>query len=175
MTSSQLTQLEKLFWPSGFKRDVWMIADGARDPRILMLLRECHMEHYCLYSGRLSPALEAAAPYLVQMDYNDRDTRRFLTYAWGNSWGVFLKCGGHAEALRRHLRELLVVRDPNGKHLVFRYYDPRVLRVYLPTCTVEELDAVFGPIDCFWIEDDIGSEAIIAYRPKKKQFAEAEP
>jgi hypothetical protein len=44
------------------------------------------------------------------------------------------------------------VHDPKGQSLVFRYYDPRVLRVYLPTCTREELRTVFGPIECFWTE-----------------------
>jgi hypothetical protein len=44
------------------------------------------------------------------------------------------------------------VRDERGNRLVFRYYDPRVLRVYLPTCTASELRRVFGPIECFWME-----------------------
>jgi hypothetical protein len=54
--------------------------------------------------------------------------------------------------LRRHLRQFLTVRDPRGQQLLFRYYDPRVLRVYLPTCVEDELQSMFGPIECFWIE-----------------------
>jgi len=46
----------------------------------------------------------------------------------------------------------LVVKDERGNRLVFRYYDPRVLRVYLPTCSPSELRTVFGPIECFWAE-----------------------
>jgi hypothetical protein len=38
--------------------------------------------------------------------------------------------------------------------MVFRYYDPRVLRVYLPTCVTAELRTVFGPIECFWTESE---------------------
>jgi hypothetical protein len=38
--------------------------------------------------------------------------------------------------------------------MVFRYYDPRVLRVYLPTCVTVELRTVFGPIECFWMEGE---------------------
>jgi hypothetical protein len=48
----------------------------------------------------------------------------------------------------------LIVRDPSGNRLVFRYYDPRVLRVYLPTCYIGELGTVFGPINRFWTESD---------------------
>jgi hypothetical protein len=56
------------------------------------------------------------------------------------------------DLLRRHLREFLVVRDPMGNSLMFRYYDPRVLRVYLPTCNRTELSTIFGPVERFWME-----------------------
>jgi hypothetical protein len=154
MTSEWLSRIEGRFWPEGFKRDIWMITDAARDPRIFPMLQELHLEYYCLYAGSLPPVLAAAAPYLVQLDYGYQETRQFLQHAWGNSWGVFLKCGAHANALRRHLRGLLVVLGPEGNRLVFRYYDPRVLRVYLPTCTTDELAAFFGPIERFWMEDE---------------------
>ena len=154
MTSEWLSRIEERFWPHGFRRNIWMIVDAARDRRIWSMLRQFHLEHYCLYNGPLPPALEAAAPYLLQLDYNDRETRGFLRLAWGQSWGVFLKCGTHANTLRRHLRGFLMVNDPDGNRLVFRYYDPRVLRVYLPTCTRDELRTVFGPIERFWIEGE---------------------
>jgi hypothetical protein len=96
--------------------------------------------------------LEVAAPYLVNLEQDDVLTGRLIDDGWGESWGVFLKTATSMPRLRRHLREFLVVRDPGGRRLVFRYYDPRVLRVYLPTCTTEELRTVFGPIEAFWME-----------------------
>jgi hypothetical protein len=68
---------------------------------------ECPMLYYCLYSGQVSPALAAAAPYLVELVYDDRDTRRFLTHGWGNYLGAFVKCGAHASALQRHLTRVV--------------------------------------------------------------------
>jgi hypothetical protein len=38
------------------------------------------------------------------------------------------------------------------RKLLFRFYDPRVLRAYLPTCLAEELNIVFGPVRNFWME-----------------------
>jgi len=73
---------------------------------------------------------------------------------------VFLKSGSSLPRLRKHLREFLVVRDAAGRRLVFRYYDPRVLRVYLPTCTTDELRTVFGPIDTFWMEGEDPAEMV---------------
>jgi hypothetical protein len=152
MTKQLLSWMEETLWPRGEKRDIWMILDAARDRAIFRMLLECGLEYSCLYSGTLPPALEIAAPYLVQLEYQDRYTRRFLEQAWGNSWGIILKCDQRLDRLRRHLRQFLVVRDPRGGRLVFRYYDPRVLRVYLPTCNTEDLGKVFGPIQCFWTE-----------------------
>jgi hypothetical protein len=55
-----------------------------------------------------------------------------------------------------------MVTDPGGNHLICPYYDPRVLSVYLPTCTAVEIRMIFGPIDRFWIEDDT-HRALLAY------------
>ncbi|SRR6266852_647488 len=152
MPDQWLARIEQILWADGPSRDIWMIIDGARTVDVFRMLLECHLDYTCLYGGPLNPDLEIAAPYLVQLDHDYRDTRRLIRRAWGNSWGVFLKSGSPIERLRRHLREFLVVRDTNGKRLVFRYYDPRVLRVYLPTCLGGELRTLFGPIECFWAE-----------------------
>ena len=153
MDRTRLARLEALFWPNEFVRDVWMVVDGARDPQVYTHLRASYMEYSCLYNGQLEPPLEEAAPYLVRLEYQNRYTRQLLEMAWGNSWGIVVICDESLEKLRRHLRTLLVVRGPRGQQLVFRYYDPRVLRVYLPTCGAEDLRAVFGPVETFYVED----------------------
>jgi hypothetical protein len=147
-------RIEDYLWPGGESRDVWMIVDAARDRAVFRLLLECHLEYSCLYSGPLSPAMEIAAPYLVQLDYDYRDTHRFIRQGWGNSWGIFLRSDTSSKRLRRHLRRFLLVRDERGRRLVFRYYDPRVLRIYLPTCQPGELRTLFGPVESFYTEGD---------------------
>jgi hypothetical protein len=147
--------LERVLWPAGGTHDVWMIVDAARDRRIFGLLLDCfYSDNWCLFTGRLSPELELAAPYLVRLDYQSAKTRRFLAQAAGRQWGVFLKCSLRLEELRHHLRELLLVQDQSGRQMLFRYFDPRILRIYLPTCTGDELRTVFGDIERFWIEGE---------------------
>jgi len=148
------TRLEQDLWPKGYRRDVWMVVDAARDQRIFGMLLESRLQFSCLYSGPVPPALETLAPYLVQLEHDDTRCRRFLQRAVGNSWGIYLKCDTTLERLRKHLRGFLSVRDPAGNKLLFRYYDPRVMRVYLPTCSSEDLRTVFGPIDRFWVEGE---------------------
>ena len=50
------------------------------------------------------------------------------------------------EGLRRHFRDLLMMKLPDQKQVYFRFYDPRVLRLFLPTCTAQEIGLIFGPV-----------------------------
>jgi hypothetical protein len=152
MTEQWVGCIEEILWPAGPRQNIWMILDGARTIEIFRMLLACHLEYASLYSGQLTPELEIAAPYLVQLDHGYRDTHQLIQQAWGNSWGVFLRSDTSLKKLRRHLRDFLVVRDTKGNRLVFRYYDPRVLRVYLPTCEATELRTFLGPIQVFWTE-----------------------
>ena len=94
MTDQRLTRIEEFLWRESPGQDVWMIVDGARTVEVFRMLLECHLEYTCLYSGPLAPDLEIAAPYLVQLDRDYRDTHRLIRQAWGNSWGVFLRSSG---------------------------------------------------------------------------------
>ena len=44
------------------------------------------------------------------------------------------------------------MQGPKNQRLIFRWYDPRVLRAYLPTCNTEELRTVFGNVNAFVVE-----------------------
>lgn len=146
--------LERILWPKSSERDIWMVVDAARDRQVFGTLLECfYSDRICLFSGELTPDLEVAAPYLIRLEYDNSNRRRFITRAWGHGWGVLLKSDMARDALTSHLRDLLLVQDPRGEPLLFRYYDPRVLRAFLPTCTPDELRTVFGGIEAFWIED----------------------
>ena len=154
--------VQNCIWPenlsSGHK--VYALLDGARDARISYEIDSTFCEHDCLYAGSLPIELQRAAPYIVQVDSDDRLARWILDNGWGNSWGVFLRSDIGLRSLRKHLRTFLRVKDQRGNRLVFRYYDPRVLSVYLPTCTLSELQTVFGPIHSFVTEVQSGSQAI---------------
>jgi hypothetical protein len=147
--------VEHLFRPMPLLAEdhvVYAVLDGARDRRIHTAVRDAGLPAVCLFSGALSPALAAAAPYLVQLRRASPFVRFILQNGWGNAWGIFAMSMATTEEMRRHLRRFLRVVDADGRRLFFRYYDPRVLRLYLPTCTEDELAAVFGPIQRFSLE-----------------------
>jgi len=138
-------------WPDGDPasgRQVFAVIDGARDPRIQGMLRDTGLEQACLFAGPLTPALQAAAPHLVHLSPQSRLTHPLFDSGWSDHWFVLLLAEPDVtlQQLHRHLRTLLRVCDEAGRFLMFRFYDPRVLRPYLPTCTRDEADSVFGPI-----------------------------
>jgi hypothetical protein len=121
------------------------------------------LPHQCLFAGRLGTQLSQAAPYLVELSREAEFTRRIVSLGWGESWGIFAASPASIEHLRVHLRRFLQVVDAKGKRMYFRYYDPRVLRVYLPTCTEGELDVLFGPITRYMVEA-AAPEQLLHYR-----------
>jgi len=132
---------------------IFALLDGARDTRIYSKLAETKVEAASLFRGEQAEELATVAPYLVPLYREDPLTEWLITYGWGNSWGIFMEVSITLRELRRHLQSFVMVYDPDGKPLYFRYYDPRVFRVYLPTCNESELKTVFGPVNAFYVED----------------------
>jgi hypothetical protein len=148
-------------WPprAAAGTSVWAILDCARDERIHYALRTSQLDYRCLYSGRLPRELEIVAPHLVEVAPTFPFTSKLIAMGWGNSWGIFLRIKDPSN-LRHHLRGFLRVRDESGRILLFRYYDPRVLRIYLPTCRPDELRTIFGPVGSFLVEGEDGRSVI---------------
>jgi hypothetical protein len=165
MKGGTVDALIEQLWPDGDAangRQVFAVVDGARDPRIQAMLRDSGLEQLCLFAGPLTPALEAVAPRLVRMSPQARLTRPLFECGWNDHWFVLVRTAPDVtlQQLHRHLRTLLRVRDEAGRILMFRFYDPRVLRPYLPTCTSEEGRLMFGPIEEFVCADDVADGMI---------------
>jgi hypothetical protein len=133
---------------------LYAILDAARDIKILALLLQSKEEYQSLYEGVEGATLAQVAPYLVKLGRDSLLLGSLVLEGWGNSWGVYLSCASELQEIRRHLRHFLEVQLPDGKQVYFRFYDPRVLRVFLPTCTVDETNQFFGPIKHYLMEDE---------------------
>jgi pSer/pThr/pTyr-binding forkhead associated (FHA) protein len=134
------------------KLPLFALLDAARAPGVLEALRVHSEIHYSLYDGAEGESLDEVAPYLVQLNARSPLTELLVRQHWGQSWGIFLWALTDFKSLRRQLRRFLIVQDAKRKDMYFRFYDPRVLRVFLPTCTPDELSDFFGPIASFLIE-----------------------
>jgi hypothetical protein len=139
---------------------IYCLQDAAADPCIHPNLVLSAMDRTCLYEGRLPSALEHAAPYLVRLPALSPYTRWYLGRSWGRGWGIFLQSEANLMELRAHFRRLLLVRGEGGSRYLFRFFDPRVLRAYFPTCTLEEQRDFLGPVALFFCESENGSECL---------------
>lgn len=133
---------------------VYAVLDGAMIPDLLPKLHEHNPDYVCLYRGELAPDIAEVAPYLVQLEPASQFTNWLLEQGWGERWGIFATSAADLRVMRRHFRAFLIVHDEEGHPLYFRFYDPRVLRVYLPTCNDEEASKVFGSVIYYTLEHE---------------------
>ncbi len=131
----------------------YAVLDGAACPDLLAQFDALAPEYVCLYAGPQEPDMLEVAPYLVALPPDHAFTAWLLAQGLGKHWGVFAHTPADMLAMRKHCRTFLKIRDPEGKLVYFRWYDPRVLRTYLPTCNEEEAETVFGPVSHYVIED----------------------
>ena len=134
------------------KVEIYAILDGASVPGLRDALRTHGPDYVCLYRGELEADLADAAPYLVELEAESPFTDWIFAEGWGQHWGIFAYADADLITMRKHFRKFLMVALPDGRRVYFRYYDPRVMAVYLPTCNAEETAAVFGPVTQFAME-----------------------
>lgn len=110
-------------------------------------------QHYlCLYKGMSEERLSNVGPYLF-VSQPPAFVDWLFAQGWGQSWGVFVLSRETSAVVYQHFRRFLLVKTAEGKQLYFRFYDPRVLRQFLPTCTAGQLTDFFGPVRYFLVED----------------------
>jgi pSer/pThr/pTyr-binding forkhead associated (FHA) protein len=142
---------------------LFVVLDAARTDRILTLVRESVENYRSLYEGIEGAALEHVAPHLVELPPGSALLERLLREGWGRRWGIFIEYPRSFKELRRHLRRFLMVADADTrKKFYFRFYDPVVLREFVPTCTPKQRAELFGEIGAFLVEDERGRVARFA-------------
>ncbi len=142
---------------------LYCVLDGIMVPDLPDRLHKAQVPNHCLLQGDLTPEMVHAAPYLAFLSPDSKFADWVLTESLGKHWGIFLHTRRSMIEMRRHFLALLQAYDERGNPLKFRFYDPRVLGKFLPTCNGGELKTIFGDVDAFFTESDEGS-AIIRYR-----------
>jgi hypothetical protein len=151
-------ELKDSFWRRGsFDENTVATAQGGAVPALATgrsrARTDAEAPSHCLYRGVLPNALEKAAPYVVELNSDSAFLDFLVRRGWGESWGLYLISPLNLDPVRLHLRRFLKVKDEDGRSLVFRYYDPRVMRDFLPTCDGPQLEMLFDGVDRFLVED----------------------
>lgn len=151
MTLRQETKdlLEVLYAHPGER--LYGLLDSTRDERILDLLEESREHYQRLCEGQQD---EIPAPYLVELPKASPLLTILIREGWGKGWGIYVTSTTSFQELLDHFRHFLVVPGENGMEGKFRFYDPRVLRVHLPTCTESDRQKFLGPVQHILVEEE---------------------
>jgi hypothetical protein len=144
------------------EQNAYTILDGAGIPTLRDKFFDApEVKHACLFAGDLEPDMAEVAPYLVQLE-PDSDFADWVMSGWGEHWGIYAVVPAEMDlaAVRRHLRKLNMVYGPDNQPLFFRWYDPRVMRMVLPTCDAGQLQEMFGPVLRFVLEGETPDQGI---------------
>jgi hypothetical protein len=142
-----MAELADVLWHDGGDA-AFAVLDGAGIPNLLdRLYAHPQPEFACLFRGELPADVAEVAPYLVRLE-RDSEMLQWIVSAWGKAWGIFVVAPDTLDlaAVRRHLRKLNLVSGADGSTLMFRYYDPRVMRTFLPLSEPQQRLDVFGPL-----------------------------
>lgn len=142
---------------------LFAILDAAQNDRILELLRDSGETYQSLYEGKAALDLVNFAPYLVQLPKDSALLRNLVAEGWDKNWGIYLTSEAPFQEVRRHFRNFIIVETEEGKELYFRFYDPRVLRAFLPTCSLEELNQIYGPVTAYIVINERKDIDILNY------------
>jgi hypothetical protein len=156
-----LNALKQLLWAMPGDR-VYALADGASIPGLLERLHaDPRPQFECLLHGELAPDMAEVAPYLVALERDSAFADWIIAHGWGNHWASFALAQCDLRTVWFHLRTLNIVYGPDGRPMLFRYYDPRVLRIFLPTCNPEQIMQMFGPAAQFVAEGESPATALV--------------
>jgi hypothetical protein len=145
-TAFSPAQLRASLWARSGAR-VHAVIDGLVVAGISEMLKAADVAGWdCLQRGALTPEAAAAAAYLVEL----KDASPFTDWLFGEAtptypgWGLITVSTRALLPMREHCRGLGEVITPDGQRRAWRWYDPDVLRVVLPSLLVAQLDEVFA-------------------------------
>ncbi|MCK6683739.1 MAG: DUF4123 domain-containing protein [Thermoanaerobaculia bacterium] len=140
--------------------DLYGILDAARDPGLFRWIESCREEKQSLFDGPAATELEEEAPYLIRFSHGSSALRELVSECWGASCGIFLSSPATFPDVRKHLRRFLRVEFEGEGEVYFRFYDPRILRAFLPSCTSQQASGFFGPVMAFHVEGEDGESLL---------------
>lgn len=140
----------------------YIVIDAAIDSEILDKAKELLKEdnHVCLCTEQ---DIESGAgePYLFKLD-----NESFLKFIFEkykiSDFGIIaeFKAETDFDVVVNHFRSLIKVRNHEGQLFYFRFYDPEVLRVFLPLCDKEQSEEFFDQVQAYYLSNETGSELL---------------
>jgi hypothetical protein len=141
---------------------LYALLDAYENPTVPAKVQELGKERaVSLFLGEAEKKYWDLAPYLIVVD--EPILEWLVLVVRKAPWGVFVLSKSGLETLRTHFRRFLIVQLPDGERWYFRYYDPRILPIYLSNCHTDELKLFFGPVRAFGIADTESKNVLLLH------------
>ncbi len=159
---SQPATIEQL---QGFAQEgvLYALLDACDEPSVPVRCDEMGPRAVSLYRGEAETNYRNIAPYLAQITIHEFDW--LLTELWKSPWGYFVIARSDLATLRTHFRRYLTVKLPDGKKVLFRFYDPRVLKTFLESSEPQEVTEFYGPVRAFGVSSPGDTETVGLWLP----------
>ena len=116
----------------------------------LLFLQNKFPVHQCLFKGTKDETLVDVAPYIFGIE---NEVEKFNDLELSLNEIIFLESTASVEELAQHFRDF-IYQKVEERECYFRFWDGRVLKKFLPTCTAIQLYLFFGPIDSFIVQEN---------------------
>jgi len=134
--------------------NLYVIVDSARNDEVFKYFLTDNVTFKSLFDGKMDIKYYGVSGFLVECK-NDSTLFNWLTdKAWGSNCCIFLISKTSFDEVLKHFQKFIRVYLEDDDIVYFRFYDPRVLRVYLPTCNNKEIKTFFGEIESFFAESE---------------------
>ncbi|MCC6600022.1 MAG: DUF4123 domain-containing protein [Crocinitomicaceae bacterium] len=132
----------------------FLIIDGARcGDELLNEAMKLQEKNVSLFDHRFDESLKPLSPYLFS--FHSAELYEFyFRKGWNQSWGILIESSASLNELAQHLRKFLISPSKEREKIVFRFYDPRVLRTFIPLYNKTQLREFFGTMKYFVAEDE---------------------
>jgi hypothetical protein len=138
--------------------NLYGIIDSARNEDVFRYLITGNVQYRSLFQGTMDEQSYGVSGFLVECKKESLLFQWMTEDAWGDSCCIFFTSKLSFDELFSHFQKFNRVYLEDDEVVLFRYYDPRVLRVYLPTCNRGEIEVFFGNVFSFYAENADGNE-----------------
>lgn len=110
-------------------------------------------------------------PLLVPVSTDSPLAHAFVR-EWSATAGIWLESEAAEEVVLEHLRSLIHVRVEGDATVLFRYYDPRITRLWLSDLAPPERDRLMGPVRLIRLPESDRSEGAIRQENPEQPIAQ---
>ena len=147
---------------------LYAVIDIARDPFLLFAVLEGFGgDRQCLFRGQAREELGDQTAWIVRIERQAGLLDWLLDEGWNKRLVSFVVSPLLLSRLTTHLRKFTKIRDTEGVAHFFRFYDPQVLRQYLPVFGQREHEMFFRSISCCAIEDSRNGDRMLIGRSRE--------